>query len=148
MDLTNTVDYVRFETSDYDHIIYGNVDLSVRSAPSVSIGAVTGRIQTLINRNGLRFSLYDRLFDKAIACYLSQGQEEMMREDWGKRARVSGRVSREATTGRPIAVRRITSVKILEEPDRSAYRKARGVISWKPGDKLPEQAIREMRDAE
>ena len=145
--LTRTADYVRFETPDGDHMIYGNGWIPANSTPSVSIGAITGRIQTLSNRGGLRFNLYDTVHDKAVACYLSSGQESLMREAWGRRARVSGRVSREATTGRPIAIRHILDVEILEDIKPGSYKSARGAVPWKMGDKMAEEVIRELRDA-
>ena len=120
-----------------------------RSQPSTTsaIGAVTGRVQTLSNRAGLRFNLYDTIHNKAVACYLSPGQEELMREAWDRRARVSGRVSREGGTGRPIAIRQILSVEILEDPAPGSYRLARGAVPWQEGDILPEDAVRLLRDA-
>ena len=72
----------------------GSSTILLRSAPRVSIGAITGRVQTLSNRAGLRFNLYDTLFDKAVACYLALGQEEFMREAWGQRDRVSIKTDR------------------------------------------------------
>ena len=145
--LTQTVEYVRFQTPDSDYTIYDDNRVATSHAPSESIGMIVGRVQTLSNRSGLRFILYDSLFYRAVACYLSQGQEEMMREAWGKLARVSGRISREAGTGKPIAVRRIMSVKLLAESPPGSYRKAKGAVSWKPGDKRAEDVIRELRDA-
>ena len=140
--LTNTIEYVRFETPDGDYTIYRN-----GHAPTVSIGAVTGRVQTLSNRGGLRFNLYDTFHDKAVACYLAPGQEELMREAWGQRARVSGRVSREASTGRPTTICSIMNVEILEDVPPGSYRLARGAVPRRPGDMLAEDAIRRLRDA-
>ena len=148
MELTSTCEYVRFKTADADCVIYGKDDMPAKSAPSVSIGSVTGRVQTLFNRGGLKFNLYGRIHDKPVACYMRQGQEELMREAWGKRARVTGRVYRDHELGLPISIRDIMRVEILENTDPWAYRNARGVIPWKQGDKLPEQVIREMRDVE
>lgn len=145
--LTGTVDYVRFETSDDDYLIYGNDRIFANATPSVSIGAVTGRIQTLSNRSGLRFNLYDTVHDKAVACYLSSGQESLMREAWDKWAIVSGRVSRDVSTGMPIAIRQIIGVEILEEVPRGTYRRAKGAVPWQPGYKKPEEVVRQMRDA-
>ena len=145
--LTKTVEYARFETSERDYTIYRNGDHRVRSMPRVSIGAITGRVQTLSNRVGLRFNLYDTLFDKAVACYLAPGQEEIMREAWGKRARVSGRISREASTGRPTAIRNIMNVEILQDSEPGSYRRARGAVPRPPGAMLAEDAIRKLRDA-
>ena len=145
--LTKAVEYVRFETPDGDYTIYPNGHAPARPALTVSIGAIVGRVQTLSNRGGLRFNLYDTLHDKAVACYLTTGQEELMREAWGRRATVTGRVSREAATGRPIAIRQIASVRVLSDVELGSYRQARGAVPWQQGDPLPEDVIRGMRDA-
>ena len=146
--LAEKVKYVRFETSDIDYVIYGNNGENTAVAvPIVSIGAVTGWVQTLSSRGGLRFNLYDAVYDRAVACYLSAGQETLMRKAWGRQATVSGRVSRDASTGRAIAIRQIMNVDILEEFPPGSYRHARGVVPWKPGYKKPEEIIRQIRDA-
>ena len=146
-DLTGVADYVRFETPDTDYTIYRNGHTPSRPTPTVSIGAITGTVQTLSNRGGLRFNLYDTLHDKAVACYLAPGQEELMREAWGRRATVTGRVSREAETGRPIAIRQIVAVDTLSDSPIGSYRRARGAVPWQPGDPRPEDVIRQLRDA-
>lgn len=146
-DLTGTADYVRFETPDIDYTIYRNGHILSRPTPTVSIGAISGSIQTLSNRGGLRFNLYDTLHDKAIACYLAPGQEELMREAWGRRATVTGKISREMSTGRPIAIRQIVAVDTLSESPFGSYRQARGAVPWQPGDLMPEDVIRQLRDA-
>jgi hypothetical protein len=146
--LAASVEYVRFETPDADYTIYDNGKVLSQPATMSAIGAVTGRVQTLSNRAGLRFNLYDTVHDKAVACYLAQGQEELMRKAWGRRTRVTGRVSREATTGRPIAIRQIADVEILQEDMAPrSYRLARGAVPWQEGDSLPEEIIRRLRDA-
>lgn len=145
--LTKAIEYVRFETPDGDYTIYPNGHVPARPALTVSIGAIAGRVQTLSNRGGLRFNLYDTLHDKAVACYLAPGQEELMREAWGRRAMVTGRVSREAMTGRPIAIRQIVSVRVLGDVEPGSYQQARGAVPWQPDDPMPEDVIRELRDA-
>ena len=121
-------------------------ELGGRVEPSVSIGAITGRVQTLSSRSGLRFNLYDTVHDRAVACYLGQGQEEIMREAWGNRATVVGRVSRDPVTGKPLSIRDIRKVELLDDVAPGTYRQARGAIPWEPGDILPEEAIRLLRD--
>ena len=145
--LTSGVEYVRFETPDDDYLIYGNGQIPVEATPLVSIGSVAGQVQTLSNRIGLRFNLYDTIHDRAVACYLSSGQESLMREAWGKFATVSGRVTRDASTGRPIAIRQIMNVDILEKIPPGSYRRARGAVPWQPSYKKPEEIIRQLRDA-
>lgn len=146
-ELAHSVEYVRFETPEDDHTIYGNGVASSQRSLSTSIGAVTGRVQTLSNRGSLRFNLYDTVHDKAVSCYLQQGQEELMREAWGRRARVGGTISREQPLGRPVAIRRILDVELLEDVAPGSYRLARGAVRWQAGDKMPEDIIRQLRDA-
>ena len=145
--LADTMEYVRFQTPDNDYTIYPDGDRRAGPTATVSIGVVTGRIQTLSNRNGLRFNLYDAVHDKAVACYLGAHQTELIREAWGCRAAITGRITREAQTGRPIAIRQITDIETLGEPAPGSYRQARGAVPWQPGDLLPEDAIRRLRDA-
>ena len=145
--LAHAVDYVRFETLSGDYTISGNGAQMPRRSLAVSVGAITGRVQTLSNRGSLRFNLYDTVHDKAVGCYLRPGQEESMREAWGRRARVSGWVSRESDSGRPVAIRQIQGIEILEDVAPGSYRLARGAVPWKPGDEMPEEVIRRLRDA-
>ena len=145
--LTKTTEYVRLETEAGDFTIYPNGHQPPVPALPTSIGAITGRIQTLSNRNGLRFNLYDTVHDKAVSCYLASGQEELIREAWGQRATVTGRVSREAVAGRPVAIRQIVDITTLDEPVPGSYRQARGAVPWQPGQPRPEDVIRLLRDA-
>ncbi len=146
-ELTRNTDYVRFETPDIDYTIYVPDRTPTRPAPAMAIGAITGTVQTLSNRGGLRFNLYDTLHDKAVACYLAVGQEELMREAWGRRATVTGRISREAETRRPIAIRQIVAVETLGDTPPGSYLEARGAAPWRTGAPLPEDAIRLLRDS-
>ncbi len=145
--LAATVEYVRFETPETDYTFRGGEEPLCQPEPTVSIGAVTGRVQTLSSRAGLRFNLYDTVHDKAVGCYLTPGQEELMREAWGRRARVSGSVSREVRTSRPIAIRRILDVEILADVEPGSYRRAKGAVPWRSGYELPEQVVQRLRDA-
>ncbi len=144
-----SIDYVRFETPENDYTILGNGTGAEHQHRTLqtSIGAVVGRVQTLSNRGGLRFNLYDTIHDKAVSCYLQQGQEELMREVWGKRVTVSGTVSRERHLGRPVAIRHILSIDVLEDIAQGSYHRARGAVLWREGDKMPEEIIRHLRDA-
>ena len=142
-----SVEYVRFETPTADYVIFGNGTAPPHRTLSVSISAISGSVQTLSNRRSLRFTMYDTVHDKAVACYLQPGQEELMREAWGRRARVSGRVSRESDSGLPVAIRQILDIDILEDVASGSYRLARGTVPWQPGDEMPEDGTRRLRDA-
>ena len=145
--LVDSVEYLRLEAVGENFYIYENGGSSPKPLTSTAVGSVTGRVQTLSDRGSLRFNLYDTIHDKSVSCYLTQGQEELMRAAWGRRAMVSGRVTREIETGRPITIRGILDVQILEEVADGSYRDARGAVRWQQGDKLPEDAIRKLRDA-
>ena len=144
--LAHTMEYVRLETPQGDYIVPGQNGVGPIPALRVSIGAITGRVQTLTNRGGLRFKLYDHIHDKAVSCYLQPGQEELMRTAWGRRARVSGTVSRDGVLGLPVAVRQILNVEVLPEPTPGSYQQARGTLASLPGDEKPEAVIRRLRD--
>src|SRR5690242_1859744 len=111
----------------------------------VAYGAVEGEVQTLTKRHGLRFTLYEFLNDKAVSCYLQEGQEEQMRNIWGKRAIIEGVVSRDKH-GHPISVRQIAHIIPIEE--EGDYTQARGILPMAPDDELPEVRIRRTRDDE
>ncbi len=115
------------------------------SAMRPGLGAVGGRIETRSQRGKLRFILYDIVDDKAVACYLDQGNEGMVQQLWGRRAIVEGEVRRDPLTGRPTAIRRITAVTPVPELGPSDWRDARRALPW---DGIPaEEAIRQVRDA-
>lgn len=116
------------------------------SAPLSSLGAVVGRIQTLTNRGALRFTVFDLLYDKAISCYLADGQESRLVDKWGKIAVVEGAVSRDPITGRPLAVRQITGISEIAEQQARDYLETRG-CSPPLSNVSPEAAIRKLRDA-
>jgi hypothetical protein len=106
---------------------------------------VRGRVQTLSSRGRLRFTLYDALYDKAVSCYLAEGQEDIMRDAWGHVALVEGWVTRDPATDRPLSIRGIERVTLLPEGDPHGYRRARGAVL---GRELPEAIIRRLRDGD
>ena len=117
------------------------------STPLSAFGAIEGRIETLSKRKGLRFVLYDTVHDRAVACYLREGQEELMRGGWGRRAIVEGLITRDAVTGLPASIRQVSHIEFLPETSQGSYRNARGVIPFGPEDPSPEDLIRRLRDA-
>lgn len=144
--LNGRVTSIRFETADDDVTIAK--PLGEQPPPLLgAYGAIEGRVLTLTSRNEPRFTLYDALNDRAVSCYLQEGQEELMRGVWGHRAIVKGWVSRDPKTGRPVTIRRITDVILLEDTPPGTYRRARGIAPIGPGDLRAEEAIRRVRDA-
>jgi len=148
--LTNVLDgkvtAIRFETQEHDYLISGKVK-GGKSAPiKYSYGTVKGTIETLTKRRQLSFTLWDALFDKPVHCYFKEGEEENMRSVWGKRAVISGRIGRQTETGKPLVIRDVKYVRVLEEVEPGSYRRARGVLSWGKGGETPEEMIRRLRN--
>jgi hypothetical protein len=150
--LGGRVESIRLETAEGDATIRAAsptlrlVTPGEVSRPMVAAyGAIEGRVQTLSNRGGLRFTLYDLLHDRAVSCYLQEGHEEIMRDAWGKVAAVGGWISRDPLTGRPTTIRQVTTVRVVPEL-KVSYRDARSVSPPKT-DLLPEHAIRRLRNA-
>jgi|CZKG01.1.fsa_nt_gi hypothetical protein len=147
----SAIEAVRFETAESDATIRKQaIPTAAATAPAEreeAYGAVTGRVQTLTSRNALRFILYDHIHDRAVSCYLVEGRESMMRQMWDRVATVEGWVSRDPVTGRPLTVRKVSSVTALAEVEPQDYMKARGALPLKEGDPLPEVLTRRLRDA-
>lgn len=151
--LGDRVSAIRFETPETEATIAAppsaaNVIGLPPAAKVAAYGAAEGQVQTLSNRGGLRFTLYDTLHDRAVSCYFSEDfDQDLMRDVWGRRAIVEGLVTRDGATGRPLAIRRVSNVVPLPAADRNAYRQARGVMVGAWSDESPERAIRRIRDA-
>ncbi len=93
-----------------------------------ALGSLRGQVQMLSSAGGLRFGLLEESYRKAVTCYLQEGAQETMRNVWGKHATVSGLVYRDAETGRPIAVRNVTSVSEEDEAPFHALWNARAAL--------------------
>ncbi len=146
------VDEVRFETAQREAVFFearrdAKPALKPVSKPARALGSIRGRVQTLHARGGWRFTLYDAVSDKAVSCYLGSGQEEMMRGIWGHLAEVEGVVSRDPVTDRPLSVRQVSSIVVIDEGDRDGFRRARGVVSSPADAPASEAVIRKLRDA-
>jgi len=151
--LNGDVDSITFETPDVDYIVAARPPTLPQLAEPrrlevpVAYGAVQGRLQTLSSRGRLRFTLYELVHDKAVSCYLRKGDEDLVRERWGRLVTVEGYISRDPLSGRPLAIRRIKAVRDLAEGDDSDYQRARGVLRGKPSPLTVDEAVRAVRNA-
>lgn len=152
--LDDRVPEIRFETADDDVTIVNESAAQPRVLtvlPLVPVGvygAVEGRVQTLSSRGSLRFTLYDLRHDKAISCYLNRGDEEKMRDAWGRIAVVEGIVKRDPPTGRPQTVRNVSRISFVEEGRKGDWRKAEGALRGIGSAEPAEAVIRRLRDAQ
>lgn len=144
------VSAVRFETAEADALVaQPTAAASPGSSPKreAAYGAVTGRVQTLSSRSRLRFVLYDALNDRPVSCYLPEGMEGKARDIWDKLATVEGWVTRDPATGRPLSVRRVSAINVMEEGDVRGYERARAALPRLPEQPRAEERIRRLRDA-
>lgn len=152
--LDGGVEEVIFETEETEAVINfrnGHRKREFVVPPVPSYGAIEGRIQTLSSRGRLRFSLYDA-FGRRISCYLSEGNEDMMRDAWDKWVVVEGKIRRDAD-GRPISIRNVTEIKQRDAGPPKGYLEARGILrselagmGSRASSLTPEEAIRKLRD--
>ena len=70
-----------------------------------------------------------------------------MRNAWGKRAVVSGKVGRRVDTKRPVVIRDVKQVRLLEDVEPGSFRRAKGVFPWTADSELPEDIVRRLRSA-
>jgi len=140
---------VVFETADGDVLFpVGEPLETAAEQPESTFGTVTGRVFTLQQRRGLKFVLWDVLFDKSVTCYLTSGQEDLMRDAWGHLVEVTGTVTRDPATGRPLSIRRVTNVEVYDEPDRYGFLAAQGAARRRPGAPPSEEVVRRARDGD
>jgi len=141
---------IRFENNEFDVEIYNRPqdysNVAGERIPEGVLGAVRGKVTSLQQRGQLRFTIYDLVDDKAISCYLIPGNEEIMREAWGKITVVEGVVHRNPLTGRPTSIRQIKNIKILSKYKPGEWREAIGCAPGFLGNDLPEDVIRKARD--
>jgi hypothetical protein len=143
------IESIRFETDDFDaEVLSPSVRLPAPEEAVVTYGAVEGRIQSMTNRRGLRFTLYDLADDHAVSCYLREDCEDTMRHGWGKMAVVEGLVRRDPQSGRITTVREIqpNGIQLVEPGERDSWREAIGCAPATEGGILPEEAVRRGRD--
>ena len=144
--LDGNITSVRFETAGEDIVIASHyLENGERREPVYAFGAIKGTVQTLSRRRGIRFILYDALFDRAVSCYLKAGEEDKVRGFWGKKVIVSGLIGRSAESGKPFAIRDITKIEQAESSTPGSYRLARGIIRLQEGE-TAEGVIRRLRD--
>lgn len=149
-DLTEVADEqnrVILETADDDVIFIAPIPPARATASpqtTKSLGTVRGRVETLSHRRGLRFTLYELASDRPLSCYLQADHEDMMRDAWGHIADVTGVITRDADTGRPLAIRGVTTVDVVNEGETMGFLRARGAVG---GIEPAEGVIRRIRDA-
>jgi len=146
--LDGAVTAVRFHTAWVEAKIESPAEEQRQSRAAGALGVVQGTIETLAKRHALKFVLYDLLFDRPVYCYLQEGQEDLARDAWGRKAQVTGVVFRNPQSGYATSVRDITDVTVLRDTPRGAYKRARGALHAFYDGTPAELTIRSIRDAQ
>lgn len=148
--IDSSITSIRFETAQKEAIIYGVFDVQRGSTlkPMTAFGTVKGRVQAISNRNKLRFTLYDAVFDKAVNCYIDENQQAILTDIWNQTVVVSGRITRQPDTGQPINVREVTAIDPVLPAVLGGYRRARGVLAGMGQTQRAEESTRQLRDGE
>jgi hypothetical protein len=151
-DLVSIIDHritsVRFETAEKDFVIASRPTANIQE-PQIKYAwsSVKGKIETLSERKKLSFTLWDSLYDKPVSCYFKEEQKDTMRNAWGRRAIVSGKVGRRTETGRPVVIREMRQIRLVDDVEPGSFRKAKGIFPWTPNSELPEDTLRRLRSA-
>ncbi len=112
-----------------------------------AVGVIIGVVRALTDKPSLRLVLYDALFQQQVICYLEADQQELARRVQGNRVAVTGVISRDAHTGRPLEIHDSNSITPVGPPTIGNYRQARAALGWREGDEPAEVTIRRIRDA-
>jgi hypothetical protein len=145
--LSSKITALRFETQTQEYLVSGKIKGQKSEPIKYTYGTVKGTIETLTKHRQLSFTLWDSLFDKPIHCYFKESEEENMRNVWGKKAIISGKIGRQPETGKPLVVREVRYVRPLEDVEPGSYKRARGSLPWGRDGESPEDMIRRLRDA-
>lgn len=76
-------------------------------------GTLEGKLQTLTERGGLQFTVYDDLFDKGVNCFLEEGTAQSAVQAFGRRVAVSGLIQYDKE-GRPVSIR-VETIRIFKD---------------------------------
>lgn len=147
--LNGFITSISFATETAIHVVQSQTTEEEAEQSSqwiVSWGTLRGEVGTIASRPSLQFTLYDSLFDKAVACYLSSDRELLAREIWRKRVEVTGRIYRRIDDDRPVRVRNVADVRVLDAPIGD-FRRARGAVPRQADDDPPEVRIGRFRNA-
>lgn len=110
-----------------------------------ALGELRGEVGAVIRRPRTQLTVYDQLFDRGVPCYLADEWRDRVNSLLGQRVAVTGLLYRDPLTGRPVKMRDIVSINVINTPSGD-FRSARGVIPWRPGDEPAEVTIRRLRD--
>lgn len=150
--INGKINSIRFETQDRDFSLATNYKTKVNNIKELNIpltyyDAIIGKVQNIFQEPTYKFTLYERINHKPVSCYLEPDYEDIMRNSWGKYARVEGLVKVNQIDGLPDTIRQIKNIEVLEnENENYSWKKAIGAANGFLGHDAPESIIRQIRD--
>ena len=105
-----------------------------------SYGSVEGLVENLAQGHAAKFAVYPDGALRGVPCYLGDKDEARMAGLRRKRMRVTGLLRRDLSTGRPLSIREVTNIEVLEPPVGD-LRDLWGILPT-TGDRKPEEIIR------
>ena len=112
-----------------------------------SLGTIKGIAGTITNRPSLKLTVFDTLFDRAVFCFLENDMREDVRGAWDKQVEVTGMIFRDPDTGRPVEVRGVSQVSVIDDLGSFSFEELRGVLYDEEDQEPAEVTIRRLRDA-
>jgi hypothetical protein len=140
---------VRFSTAEESYQIEAPQEGREQPKSEMAFGSVTGEMVSIWSHPSLKIGLYDALFNRVVHCYFGRKeseQEERVREAWKHRVYVTGNVKRDAETGRPIEVRQVLDIEVVDRGHDNAFLEASGILPWIVGNETAEDTIRRIRN--
>lgn len=105
-----------------------------------SFGSVEGLVEKLAQDHAAKFAVCPDGALRGVPCFLSDEHEATMAGLRRKSVRVTGLLRRDLSTGRPLSIREVTNIEVLEPPvaDLSGLW---GILPT-AGNRKPEETIR------
>ena len=81
-----------------------------------SFGSVEGLVEKLAQGHAAKFAVYPDEASRGVPCYVRGEDAAKLSRLWRKRVRVVGLLRRDTSTGRPLSIRDVTNIEVLEPP--------------------------------
>ena len=114
------------------------------TSPRDSFRPIEGTAEKLAQGHAARFAEYPDDISRGVPCYLSDEDEARMAGPLRKRVRVDGLLQRDSSFGRPLSIRNVTNIEVLEPPATEPA-DLWGILPA-AGDRKPEEIIRAAWD--
>ena len=81
-----------------------------------SLGSIEGAVEKLAQSHAARFAVYPDESSRGVPCFVGVENAARLSALSRKRVRVEGLLRRDPSTGRPLSIRDVTNIEVLEPP--------------------------------